>query len=230
MSLAREGVPTMQPCCLLNVLIVGLTLLVTGPFLTDVASSPPPSERAAQVKDTGPRRLTAAEITALIDKLADVAESDFGYSASVTGTRFLPLDCEGQFQTGLLGQRPSHASSALRELVRQGAHAQPQLLAHLDDKRRTKVRVKHNFGLGGLLFGAACDYNPRTEKEPTYGKEEERDRDPFGPKSYTVAVGDLCFVAVGQIVKRPVDAMRYPPPATITVTPPRPPPAPCRAG
>jgi hypothetical protein len=44
-----------------------------------------------------PKEKDAAAILALIDQLAQVAEGDVGYSASVTGSAFLPLDTAGQY-------------------------------------------------------------------------------------------------------------------------------------
>jgi ankyrin repeat protein len=153
----------------------------------------------------------------LIDKLVDVRDGDVGYSPSVSGTIFLPLDTEGQVATALLGQEPLAPSETLRLLVKQGAAALPHLIAHLDDGRPTGIQVGHAGGLSGLFYDYDIDRNKRTDKPPPDLKvrpEVQR------RQSHTVTVGDLCFVAVGQIVNRRFDAVRYIPSGIVGVTSP----------
>src|SRR5215471_13628578 len=78
----------------------------------------PPAVRGQPQKD---------ELAALIDKLQDVAEGDVGYMPTMSGSSFLPL---GTSQAGamLLGQGPPASSDTLRELVKRGAVAIPQLV------------------------------------------------------------------------------------------------------
>src|SRR5436309_15817403 len=82
------------------------------------------------------------EITALIEKLPDIAEGDVGYMPTRSGGGFLPLDVS-EPGAMLLFQNLPAKSEALRELVKRGAAAVPQLVAHLDDKRPTKIELKH---------------------------------------------------------------------------------------
>src|SRR6266545_1757621 len=93
---------------------------------------------------------TKVNIPALIDRLTEIGDSDVGYSPYVTGSAFTPLDSEGAFHTGLLFQKPSVQSDVVRELVKQGTAALPHLLAHLGDNRKTKIRISHEGGFGGL--------------------------------------------------------------------------------
>jgi hypothetical protein len=57
---------------------------------------------------------TPVNVPALIDRLTEVAEGGFGYSATVSGSAFTPLDSEGQIGTMLLFQRPPVRSETLR--------------------------------------------------------------------------------------------------------------------
>ncbi len=140
----------------------------------------------------------ADEVETLISRLADVEQQDTGYSASVTGTAFLPL---GQSETGmaLLFQKPHASSDAMKSLVKLGARAVPGLVKHLADERPTKIVLSHDAGIGGMFV----------EKDDTKGKKD----DPFAGSvtRHTVAVGDLCYVAIGQIVNRNYWAVRYQP-------------------
>ncbi|HEY7156417.1 MAG TPA: ankyrin repeat domain-containing protein [Gemmataceae bacterium] len=142
----------------------------------------------------------AVSISALIDKLVEMADSDIGYSATVTGHSFLPLDREGHFRTGMLFQKPSVPSKTMREIVKQGAAAVPHLIAHLDDKRKTKIIVNHDGGVGGMFYSDEFDYNERTTKPPPAPARQEDEDDEesglsrlFGPsvkQPHTLTVGD----------------------------------------
>jgi ankyrin repeat protein len=140
------------------------------------------------------------EINKLIDELTKVEEADTGYSPSVSGTAFLPLG-RREMGTILFGERPPARSDALRQLVAHGTAAVPHLLKHLSDKRPTKLVIKHNGFIGGLVVGA-----------------DDQLDDPADLSEYTVTVADLCYVALGQIVNRPYTAVRYQPTAFVFVT------------
>ena len=165
-------------------------------------------------------------IERLIDALAEVKESDYGYSPRVSGGAFLPLYREGRFGMGLLGGPRPVRSEALTELVRRGARAVPHLLAHIDDARPTGVVVTHEFGIGGLWLLEAVDRNPRTQTPtretaaPAAPFKLSRAGRSFPGKTHTVTVGDLCFVALGQIVNRQFDAVRYKPTGIVIVSSP----------
>jgi hypothetical protein len=93
------------------------------------------------------------------------------------------------------------------------------LIKHLDDKRPTKITIKHEGFFGGMFFPDEYDYNQRTTKEPPAGV-NRRNRDGGDGDSHTVTVGDLCFVALGQIVNRHFSAVRYQPTACIMINSP----------
>jgi hypothetical protein len=159
------------------------------------------------------------EIAALIDKLQEVAEGDIGSMPTMSGRGFLPL---GTSRAGamLLGQKSPTSSGTMRELVKRGAAAVPQLVAHLDDKRPTKITITHESPFGGMLCVDEYDYNTRTAKRPPEGVNRDRNGEGKHPNSHTITVGDLCFVALGQIVNREFNGVRYQPTALIMVNSP----------
>jgi ankyrin repeat protein len=208
----------------LPVLLLGAFFLAAVQPLEPASSAPanprPESQPAGPGKGKpGPKEKETAAILALIDQLAQVAEGDVGYSASVTGSAFLPLDTAGQVHTALLFQKPLTQSDPLRELVKRGAAALPHLLAHLNDGRKTPLQVTHEHLIGGMWFSEEFDRNRRTDK-PLKGGKAEDGKQPPRQTAYTVTVGDLCFVAIGQIVNRSDNAVRYQPTAIIIVNAP----------
>jgi ankyrin repeat protein len=124
----------------------------------------------------------------------------------------------------MLGGPPPVRSNVLEELVRGGPAALPHLIAHLDDRRTTRVVISHGGFLGGMFLNDSADFNARTQ-EARLPQEEQSD--PLaslvgrkGGNRHTVTVGDLCFVALGQIVNREFSAVRYQPTAIIIVSSP----------
>jgi hypothetical protein len=156
-----------------------------------------------------------ADIAALIDRLTEVSSGDVGYSASASGTAFLPLDAHGKIQVTLLGRQPLAPSDTLRQLVKRGVAALPLLLAHLDDKRLTGVTIDPR-GFMNCTYSDYLDRNERSDKPvPT---PEREGTIAFMKDPYTVTVGDLCFVAIGQIVNRSYDTASYFPTASAFIT------------
>src|SRR5262249_35708530 len=147
------------------------------------------------------------EIEALINRLTELDQQDTGYSWSVTGSAFLPLG-RNEMHTGLFDQKPHEPSGALRSLVKLGTKALPPLLAHLNHDRPTKITHTHDGFFGGMFVGED-EGEKKKEDDPDFGA---------GRKQYTVMVGDLCYVAIGQIVNRNYWAVRYQPTAIIFVT------------
>ncbi len=171
------------------------------------------------VREAATSRFQKGSIPSLIDKLEDTAEGGIGYMATMTGGGFLPLGT-GSAEALLLGQVPAVPSTTMCELVKQGAAAVPYLITHLDDKRATKITIKHHGLMGGLFFNDEYDFNNRTTKEPPVGVNQDLGNNGNGPKEHTVTVGDLCFVALGQIVNRQFNAVRYQPTMCIMINSP----------
>src|SRR5262249_12466056 len=108
---------------------------------------------------------------------------------------------------------------ALRQIVRSGASAVPDLLKHMGDERPTKIPAVS--GMMWMSFSDEYDFNRRTRKSVPAGV----NRDDFGsnaqhPTNHTITVGDLCFVALGQIVNRHFSATRYQPTGGLVVSSP----------
>jgi ankyrin repeat protein len=167
----------------------------------------------------GPKQLQQNAVAALIDKLPEIAEGGTGYLPTQTGSGFLPLGVS-QADALVLGQPPPTRSDTLRELVKRGAAAVPHLLAHLDDKRPTKITLKFEGAFGGVMFNDEYDYNGRTTQQRPEGVNRWEHAADKHPNSHTVTVGDLCFVALGQIVNRRFNAVRYQPTAIIIINSP----------
>jgi hypothetical protein len=147
---------------------------------------------------------------AFIDQLEKLDTQDTGYSGSVSGSSFLPLGYNSASVVLLNPTTPTGKSDAMLSLVKLGAKAVPALLDHLGDDRKTRIVIRNN--LGGF-FGITQDKGEKAEDQGPQGK------GPFGaPKQYTLRVGDLCYVALGQIVNRDYTAVRYVPSGNVVIT------------
>jgi HEAT repeat protein len=173
----------------------------------------------------GPRAPLTEEqknhIKALIRKLAEVDSPDFGMSATLTGHDFAPLPDRAHADSLVLTDHKIKSSDALRRLVEKGPDALPFLLEALEDKTPTKLKVDPKFGMMG--FGEELHGNPLNplEKRALSKPRPRDDEDDEGLlNSYTVRVGDVSFVAIGQIVGRPYQAVRYIPSAIIAINSP----------
>jgi hypothetical protein len=125
----------------------------------------PLSGQAGDEPDQGSAKKQGERIVVLINELADTAHSDFGYSPTVTGSIFLPVDAEGRFSVGMLFQRPPVPSNTMRELVKQGASAVPHLLKHLTDKRRTKILITQGPGMFWIHEDEVKDGDKKAKKK-----------------------------------------------------------------
>jgi hypothetical protein len=177
----------------------------------------PPTTRPAQPTN-GP---TNAK---LIDQLVDITHQQFSIRTNIfavgSGTR-LPQGLRMMQEPG------PDPSFAMTELARRGVDALPDLLAHLDDDRKTQVTIK---GMGpGIRYSAEYDWNPHTAKAPPAGI-VDLNPSSFHTKvnipeevdhhSYDIRVGDLCFNIIGQIVNRRFLCVRYQPSAIVIVNSP----------
>jgi hypothetical protein len=165
----------------------------------------------------------AAEIKALIAGLAKIEKPDFGISATMSGDAFLPI--EGMSHAGalLFTNHDLQTSPQLKKLVELGPRALPFLLAALDDQTPTRLTMEHGGISGGMWFDNELLGNPNNaletkvlhnrKKRPAFGSEEQ-------VAKYVVKVGDVCLVAIGQIVGRSYEAVRYQPTACIVLNSP----------
>lgn len=197
------------------------TLTVKLGAIPEVKMGQPPAVDDAQTK----------RIKELIADLAKLDSADVGLSATFSGHDFAPVPGQSQVGTLLFADHQVKRSQPLRDLVTLGPDALPHLLDALDDKTPTMLVIKHDFGIGGMWYGSELDLNPVNPAEAAIYKarvevsEKERD-EVFRAevsstlKSHTVTVGDVCFVAIGQIVGRGYSAVRYQPTACIVINSP----------
>jgi hypothetical protein len=218
-----------------TVLILILAFAATAPW-TGVPTPKPPAPEAkaddapglsVKLGEIPDLRLTprppiteakAKRIKALIASLADLDMPDFGLSATLSGDAFSPVPGQGGFRTGFLTDHRIEPSVSLRALVSHGPDALPFLLDALDDRTPTKITVKHQGLLGGMWHQGELFLSPANPfEEGVYKAREATGRGELdlamseGVESYTVKVGDVCFVAIGQIVGRGYAAVRYQP-------------------
>jgi HEAT repeat protein len=147
------------------------------------------------------------DIKALIQKLS-FEKSDFGIFFDAYydhRTDFTPLPDQVPESARRPIDKEIKPLDALRNLVEKGPDALPFLLDALDDDTPTKIKLGHP--VGAMSFGNELDgnlLNPverRILSQPKDAEKGDEHQDFFN--SYTVRVGDLCFVAIGQIVGRP---------------------------
>jgi hypothetical protein len=128
-------------------------------------------------------------------------------------------------QNGKLRIPISCQNADIQNIMHLGPAALPALIRHLDDKRPTKLIVGQDFSARPAVFGGqffADEYDARRQTWPLVrcGDDAfcEKNREFEAP--YTVKVGDICFVLIGQIVNRQLSAVRYQPTAIMMVNSP----------
>ena len=117
----------------------------------------------------------------------------------------------------MLGSEAPTNSAVLENIVRRGVLAVPSLLKHLDDGRETKIPAVS--GMMWISFADEYDYNHRVRTNAPAGVNRDDFRENH-PGSHVITVGDLCFVALGQIVNRNFNASRYQPSGGVVVSSP----------
>ena len=154
----------------------------------------------------------------LIQGLVNTSEIGYGYSTLFSGAQFLPYSDSDETHTLVLGSQRPERSATLTAIVARGASAIPSLVKHLDDGRKTKLPPLQ--GMMWMSFADEYDFNRRTRKTPPAGVNRETAGDANTPSTHTITVGDLCFVAIGQIVNRAFNATRYQPSGGLVVSSP----------
>ncbi len=164
-------------------------------------------------------------IKQLIAELASIRDSSMGISGTMTGRSFAPLPQHETTDSMLLTDHGMQTFSALQDLVAIGPDAIPFLLAALDDP--TPTRLKFGDGTFGMKYwGSECPINPVSPVEKRFALEvdpmmaAQMFLDPDHPVrngKHTIKVGDVCFVAIGQIVGRAYSAIRYQPTAIVII-------------
>jgi hypothetical protein len=156
----------------------------------------------------------------LIADLAKLDGAGVGLSATLSGHDFAPVPGQARVSTLLLTDHRVQPSQTLRDLVALGPDALPFLflLEALDDETPTKLEIRHDSRFGSMWYAAELDLNPVHPAEAAVYKElaaaAARRTNLFegrlgSTNSHTVTAGDVCFVAIGQIVGRAYRAVRY---------------------
>lgn len=167
-------------------------------------------------------------VKGLIADLAKLGGPGVGLSATLSGHDFAPVPGQAQAGVLLLTDHRVKESQALRELVAFGPDALPLLLDALEDGTPTRITIRHEGFLGGMWYGGELGLNPVNPAEAAVYKARAEARGRGGEReeqadildSYTVKIGDVCFVAIGQIVGRAYSAVRYQPTACIVINSP----------
>jgi tetratricopeptide (TPR) repeat protein len=157
----------------------------------------------------------------LIDELMQIEQQAPGLAGLGLYETFIVEDRSARFTMGVLGAAPPAVPPQMREVVRRGISALPLLIHHLDDARPSKLVVGADgpqFFFMFRLYGA--EYDPRSP-------DPEKKRTPLDLRNgksfaggYTVKVGDICYVLIGQIVNRNLTAVRYQPTGGLVVNSP----------
>jgi hypothetical protein len=163
---------------------------------------------------SGEQVLDSLPTEELITKLTEESNQGIGSHTTAWASGFLAIDDEPRFSGGMLGSAKPVASPVMRELVRRGLAGLPLLINHLTDSRPTKLTVGDGFT--GKWF--ADEYDARDSTSTKFANLNTRRRIDF--ENYTLRVGDLCYVAVGQIVNRELNAVRYQPSQCLVVNSP----------
>ena len=168
--------------------------------------------------------LTDAEkvhIESLIQSLAEIDKPDWGMSSTVAGTRFVPVGGRPRWTMGMLGiNHGLQTNSAFKELVALGPDALLILLKSLDDQTPTKLVFDHKDFMGAW-YAEEVGINPANLGETDAVKDlKAYDSSSKSLDSYTVKIGDVCFVAIGEIVGRGYLAIRYQPSGCLVVNSP----------
>lgn len=174
-------------------------------------------------------------IAQLIDDLTQIDSQSPGIDSAAVYRGFIAEDGAGGFVMGVLGVAPPSVPPQMRELVRRGPLALPELVKHVDDKRPTKLEVgnkdsgstTHQVGVDTFwwtAFGEEYDRRLRDVRTEEELKSQARKSDLPNWRNfqgrYTVKVGDVCYVLIGQIVSRHLLAVRYQPSAGLVVNSP----------
>ncbi|HVU63740.1 MAG TPA: hypothetical protein VHC70_07175, partial [Phycisphaerales bacterium] len=193
---------------------------------------PPAESRAtyvvAQLPEVVPPKQNAVgpaeqnRIRALIARLADIDSPYFGLSATLTGAAFAPIESAARSDMLVLTDHRLKCPPAFRDLVALGPRALPQLLDALDDATPTKLSIPD----GGPMSAAWFDHemycaNPLNKRECAAAASLPKvDAMTSEVSSYTLTIGDVCLVAIGQIVNRAYSAIRYQPTACVVINSP----------
>jgi len=161
---------------------------------------------------------TKESVAELIDDLTQIDSESVLINGHYVRAGFIAEETPASLRTYRDGIAIPDAQPQLRELVRRGPLALPELIKHLDDKRPTKLEVGiplPGTAFYGKFFG--YEYSARVRDWEQTGAR-------WGQKSFwgthTLKVGDICYALIGQIVNRPLLVERGQPTGFLVVNSP----------
>lgn len=180
------------------------------------------------------------ETAALVAELVEIAQPDFGLSATLCGSQFAPLPGTQHFSMGLIGiDHGTGTFPALRCLVELGPKALPALLRALDDGTPSKLEIVHEGAMGAMWRARELPTNPVKPFELAAGEacpwlRHSAPSVPVGREAlvaeHAITRGDVAYVILGQIVGREYQAVRYQPSGCAVISSPTHDPELVRAG
>jgi hypothetical protein len=175
--------------------------------------------------DMKPTEAETKRIKRLIANLAEIDSPDVGYSPTMAGSAFAPVDAAEHFNAFIVANHGLKHNAAFTRLVELGPAALPFLLESLKDRTPTKLSCAHHLAMGSMWESHEIDANVVNSHEANILKNVDTidDDGSDGEHSldgYAVKIGDICFVAIGQITNRPYTAVRYQPTGCIVVNSP----------
>jgi hypothetical protein len=169
-------------------------------------------------------------VTELIDDLTQVESESVVINSDQIVAGFIADETPASLRTNRYGVILPDAPPAMRELVRRGPLALPELIKHLEDRRATKLDVGNPPpGSTGVFVGKffGDDYAPRVyhsepRRQPHWTSWAQRGFLTLShePSAYTLRVGDLCYALIGQIVNRRLVAVEPVPTGMLIVNSP----------
>lgn len=168
-----------------------------------------PANRDTEINEAASVAGETAEIEALIDQLVNVGAEGVGFHSTAWASGFLAIEEQPQFGGGVLGSVEPVASEPMRALVQQGVAALPSLIEHLSDEREATLEFRRGQGII-MSQWHSDEYDPRF-REPRLQPSGVNTGNEVRNHNYQLTVGDLCYVAIGQIVNRRLNAVRYQP-------------------
>ena len=161
-------------------------------------------------------------VAELIDDLTQIdSESVAIHSRYLPPIGFIVDDTPVSLRTSRERDVVPDAPPQMRELVRRGPVALPELIKHLDDKRQTKLEVGRLPPPNGFMAKYFGDmYDPRVRHWEQKGLPPSPFKATWYKDTYTLKVGDVCYVLIGQIVDRDLTAVRPVPTGLLVVNSP----------
>jgi hypothetical protein len=172
-------------------------------------------------------------VSQLIDDLTQIDSEALGIADYAMYGTFLANEAAISLKLSAFGVPSSRIPPQMRELVRRGPLALPELIKHLDDRRPTKWEVGNKPGYSPSQVPRDAywwtdfsdEYDPRSRR-PSDERLHEKPGTGKGPMMkefegrYAMKVADICYTLIGQIVNRHLVAVHAAPTAGLMVNSP----------